>query len=75
MRLCVAHPQAAAGVRLLAQKGASCRFSQQSIFVLSSLSYHITEGVALNDEEKVRCSGSGHTTAIGFCRTRADDLW
>lgn len=51
---CVLHTHTAAGVGVSAQKGGILPISQQSIFVLSSLSYHDYEGVALNEEEKVR---------------------
>lgn len=51
---CVLHTHTAAGVALSAQKAGVLPLSQQSLFVLSSLSYHDYEGVALNHEEKVR---------------------
>jgi ribulose-5-phosphate 4-epimerase/fuculose-1-phosphate aldolase len=51
---CVLHTHTAAGVGVSAQKGGILPISQQSIFVLSSLSYHDYEGVALNEEEKAR---------------------
>ena len=51
---CVLHTHTNAGVGVSAQKGGILPISQQSIFVLSSLSYHDYEGVALNDEEKAR---------------------
>jgi len=50
----VLHTHTAAGVGVSAQKNGILPISQQSIFVLSSLSYHDYEGVALNDEEKSR---------------------
>ena len=51
---CVLHVHALNGIAVLAQKGGVLPLSQQSIFVLSSLSYHGYEGVALNDDEKPR---------------------
>ncbi|VTM08479.1 aldolase II superfamily protein [Pseudomonas aeruginosa] len=39
------------------QKQGLLPLSQQSLFVLSSLSYHAYEGVALNHEEKARAAG------------------
>lgn len=59
---CVLHTHTAAGVGVSAQKNGILPISQQSIFVLSSLSYHDYEGVALNDEEKARLQADlGHT--------------
>jgi ribulose-5-phosphate 4-epimerase/fuculose-1-phosphate aldolase len=51
---CVLHVHSLNGVAVSAQKGGVLPLSQQSIFVLSSLSYHDYEGVALNDDEKPR---------------------
>ena len=51
---CVLHTHTLNGVAVSAQKGGVLPVSQQSIFVLSSLSYHDYEGVALRDEEKPR---------------------
>ncbi len=51
---CVLHTHTAAGVGLSAQKCGVLPLSQQSLFVLASLSYHAYEGVALNHEEKAR---------------------
>ncbi len=51
---CVLHVHALNGIAVSAQKGGVLPLSQQSIFVLSSLSYHGYEGVALNDDEKPR---------------------
>tara|TARA_R110000796_G_scaffold241303_2_gene362764 strand:+ start:82296 stop:83069 length:774 start_codon:yes stop_codon:yes gene_type:complete len=62
---CVLHTHTAAGVGVSAQKGGILPISQQSIFVLSNLSYHDYEGVALNDEEKVRLQADlGHTNSM-----------
>ena len=52
--LCVMHTHTLNGIAVSAQKGGVLPISQQSIFVLSGLSYHDYEGVALNEEEKPR---------------------
>jgi ribulose-5-phosphate 4-epimerase/fuculose-1-phosphate aldolase len=51
---CVLHVHTLNGIAVSAQKGGVLPISQQSIFVLSSLSYHNYEGVALRDDEKPR---------------------
>ena len=51
---CVMHTHTLNGIAVSAQKGGVLPLSQQSIFVLSSLSYHDYEGVALRDDEKPR---------------------
>jgi ribulose-5-phosphate 4-epimerase/fuculose-1-phosphate aldolase len=51
---CVLHTHTAAGVAVAAQKAGILPLSQQSLFVLASLSHHDYEGVALNHEEKAR---------------------
>src|SRR5258706_1599380 len=51
---CVLHVHSLNGIAVSAQKGGVLPISQQSIFVLSSLSYHNYEGVALRDDEKPR---------------------
>ena len=51
---CVMHTHTLNGIAVSAQKAGVLPISQQSIFVLSSLSYHDYEGVALRDEEKPR---------------------
>jgi ribulose-5-phosphate 4-epimerase/fuculose-1-phosphate aldolase len=51
---CVLHVHTLNGIAVSAQKGGVLPISQQSIFVLSSLSYHDYEGVALRDDEKPR---------------------
>ena len=51
---CVMHTHTLNGVAVSAQKGGVLAISQQSIFVLSNLSYHGYEGVALRDDEKPR---------------------
>ena len=51
---CVMHTHALNGIAVSAQKGGVLPISQQSIFVLSNLSYHGYDGVALRDDEKPR---------------------
>ncbi|MEP6881594.1 MAG: class II aldolase/adducin family protein, partial [Dokdonella sp.] len=51
---CVLHTHTRAGVAVSAQKAGVLPISQQSTFVLASLSYHDYEGVALRDDEKPR---------------------
>lgn len=51
---CVLHVHSLNGIAVSAQKGGVLPLSQHSIFVLSSLSYHDYEGVALRDDEKPR---------------------
>ncbi|KXI29422.1 class II aldolase/adducin family protein [Paraglaciecola hydrolytica] len=51
---CVLHLHTAAGIAISATKQGLLPISQQSLFALSSLSYHDYEGVALNQDEKVR---------------------
>jgi ribulose-5-phosphate 4-epimerase/fuculose-1-phosphate aldolase len=51
---CVLHLHTAAGIAISATKEGLLPLSQQSLFALSSLSYHNYEGVALNPDEKVR---------------------
>jgi ribulose-5-phosphate 4-epimerase/fuculose-1-phosphate aldolase len=51
---CVMHLHTAAGIAISATKDGLLPLSQQSLFALSSLSYHDYEGVALNPDEKVR---------------------
>ncbi|PAU89828.1 class II aldolase [Pseudomonas sp. WN033] len=51
---CVLHTHTNAGVGVSAQKDGILPISQQALFVLSSLSYHDYEGVALREDEKVR---------------------
>lgn len=52
---CVLHTHTAAGIAVSCQKQGLLPLSQQSLFVLSSLSYHAYEGVALNHEERPAC--------------------
>jgi ribulose-5-phosphate 4-epimerase/fuculose-1-phosphate aldolase len=59
---CVLHTHSRAGVAISIQKCGILPISQQSTFVLSSLSYHDYEGVALRDDEKSRLQADlGHT--------------
>ena len=51
---CVLHLHTNAGVAVSAQEAGLLPISQQSLFALSSLSYHDYEGVALNVDEKTR---------------------
>lgn len=51
---CVLHTHTAAGVAVSAQEEGLLPLSQQSLFALSSMSYHDYEGVALNVDEKTR---------------------
>lgn len=51
---CVMHLHTVAGCAVSATKRGLLPLSQQSLFALSSLSYHDYEGVALNPEEKTR---------------------
>lgn len=51
---CVLHVHSLNGIAVSAQRAGVLPISQQSIFVLSSLSYHDYEGVALRDDEKPR---------------------
>jgi ribulose-5-phosphate 4-epimerase/fuculose-1-phosphate aldolase len=52
--ICVMHLHTAAGIAVSATKEGLLPISQQSLFALSSLSYHDYEGVALNMDEKQR---------------------
>lgn len=59
---CVMHLHTAAGIAVSATKEGLLPISQQSLFALSSLSYHDYEGVALNMDEKQRLVADlGHT--------------
>lgn len=51
---CVMHTHTTNGVAVSAQSGGLKPLSQQSLFCLSSMSYHDYEGVALRDDEKPR---------------------
>jgi ribulose-5-phosphate 4-epimerase/fuculose-1-phosphate aldolase len=51
---CVMHLHTTAGIAVSTQKEGLLPLSQQSLFALSSMSYHEYEGVALNPDEKKR---------------------
>ncbi|WP_395344923.1 class II aldolase/adducin family protein [Variovorax sp. UC122_21] len=51
---CILHTHSRAGVAVSAQKAGILPISQQSTFIIPSLSYHTYEGVAVRDEEKER---------------------
>lgn len=51
---CVMHLHTNAGIAVSALENGLQAYSQQSLFALSSLSYHDYEGVALNPDEKKR---------------------
>ncbi len=51
---CVMHTHTTNGIAVSAQKEGLLPLSQQSLFCLSSMSYHDYEGVALRDDEKPR---------------------
>ena len=51
---CVLHLHTVAGIAVSAQKQGLLPISQQSTFILMSLSYHDYEGLALNPDEKSR---------------------
>lgn len=51
---CVMHLHTSAGVAISVLEEGLLPYSQQSLFALSSMSYHDYEGVALNPDEKVR---------------------
>jgi ribulose-5-phosphate 4-epimerase/fuculose-1-phosphate aldolase len=51
---CVVHIHSRNGVAVSAQKAGLLPISQQSMVVLTSLSYHDYEGLALNEDEKPR---------------------
>ncbi|MFN0185804.1 MAG: class II aldolase/adducin family protein [Aquabacterium sp.] len=55
---CVLHTHSRAGVAVSAQKAGVLPLSQQSTLVLTSLSYHDYEGIALNPDEKPRLQAS-----------------
>ncbi len=52
--LCVMHLHTDYGIAVSAQKGGLLPISQQALFPLASLAYHVYEGLALSDEEKPR---------------------
>lgn len=66
--LCVMHLHTAAGIAVSATKEGLLPISQQSLFALSSLSYHDYEGVALNMDEKQRLVADLGTTNFMILR-------
>ncbi|WP_339771100.1 class II aldolase/adducin family protein [uncultured Paraglaciecola sp.] len=65
---CVMHLHTTAGIAVSTQKEGLLPLSQQSLFVLSSLSYHDYEGVALNPDEKKRLVADLGTTNFMILR-------
>ena len=65
---CVMHLHTAAGIAVSATKEGLLPISQQSLFALSSLSYHDYEGVALNMDEKQRLVADLGTTNFMILR-------
>lgn len=72
---CVLHTHTNAGVGVSAQRDGILPISQQALFVLSSLSYHDYEGVALREDEKgTSAEGPGHDQEHGVAQPWPDDL-
>lgn len=65
---CVLHLHTTAGIAVSVQEHGLLPFSQQSLFPLSSLSYHDYEGVALNPDEKTRLVADLGTTNFMILR-------
>jgi len=65
---CVLHTHTSEGVAVSAKKEGLLPISQQSLFALSSLSYHNYEGVALNVDEKKRIQDDLGDTAFMILR-------
>jgi ribulose-5-phosphate 4-epimerase/fuculose-1-phosphate aldolase len=65
---CVMHLHTVEGIAVSTLKDGLQAYSQQSLFALSSLSYHDYEGVALNPEEKVRLVADLGTTSFMILR-------
>jgi ribulose-5-phosphate 4-epimerase/fuculose-1-phosphate aldolase len=65
---CVMHLHTVAGIAVSTLKEGLQPYSQQSLFPLSSLSYHEYEGVALNPEEKERLVADLGDTAFMILR-------
>jgi ribulose-5-phosphate 4-epimerase/fuculose-1-phosphate aldolase len=65
---CVMHLHTTAGVAISTLEQGMQAYSQQSLFVLSSLSYHDYEGVAVNPGEKVRLVADLGTTNFMILR-------
>jgi ribulose-5-phosphate 4-epimerase/fuculose-1-phosphate aldolase len=65
---CVMHLHTPAGIAVSATENGLLPLSQQSLFALSSLSYHNYEGVALNEDEKSRLVADLGTTNFMILR-------
>ncbi len=65
---CVMHLHTTAGIAVSTQKEGLLPLSQQSLFALSSISYHEYEGVALNPDEKKRLVADLGTTSFMILR-------
>ncbi|MFT6897147.1 MAG: ribulose-5-phosphate 4-epimerase/fuculose-1-phosphate aldolase [Paraglaciecola sp.] len=65
---CVMHLHTTAGIAVSILKDGLLPLSQQSLFALSSLSYHDYEGVALNPDEKTRLVADLGTTNFMILR-------
>lgn len=65
---CVIHLHTDAGIAVSTLKNGLQAYSQQSLFALSSLSYHDYEGVALNPDEKKRLVADLGTTSFMILR-------
>jgi ribulose-5-phosphate 4-epimerase/fuculose-1-phosphate aldolase len=65
---CVMHLHTIEGIAVSTLEEGLQAYSQQSLFALSSLSYHDYEGVALNPEEKVRLVADLGTTSFMILR-------
>jgi len=65
---CVMHTHTTEGVAVSAQQEGLLALSQQSLFPLSSLSYHDYEGVALREDEKARLQADLGTTNFMILR-------
>jgi ribulose-5-phosphate 4-epimerase/fuculose-1-phosphate aldolase len=65
---CVMHTHTINGVAVSAQKAGLLPISQQSLFILASLSYHEYEGVALREDEKQRLVADLGTESVMILR-------
>lgn len=65
---CVMHLHTDAGIAVSTLKNGLQAYSQQSLFALSSMSYHDYEGVALNSDEKPRLVADLGTNAFMILR-------
>ena len=71
---CVMHLHTTAGIAVSTQKEGLLPLSQQSLFALSSISYHEYEGVALNPDEKKRLVADLGTTSFMILRNHGYSL-